>query len=208
MDTKRLNAGGWIAVISMILVFVELATVLVTKHWPVLPAFLLSLPINLAQLYLSVFLLRTWKILLTRAYGFSEADSILDTLTMLVIVLCMLGIINAAAKGLEPIDVVIGVLAVAFAVVTIVARLVFARILLRLPDDLSGLKQTFCFLVMAECICWFSIILIPLGLLLSVAISIVNAMIFFQTANRFDAARRFNCQQQLRETLNSEGANS
>ena len=171
METRDFSLAGWLSV-ALAVVLVPYVGVVAAEAWAeaagggsiglgVLAFFLLA-----AITAASVWLYLEFRRLLNRS-GFHGIDTLVPILIVLSIVMVFI----------PDSWLVIGLL---LALVSCAVSIVFGIRLLKFSEDPTGLVKPFAYLLVAVSICMATLVLSPLGLLLGIALYIVQAMIFFR----------------------------
>ncbi|MBM4141548.1 MAG: hypothetical protein FJ242_08750 [Nitrospira sp.] len=114
-------------------------------------------------------------------FKFHDVDTYISVLIWGNVVLSILNLLSLVRSELEA--SLIGFLMGAFILLQII-YIVFAIRILRLPDNLFGLLKPFSYTSIASGICLASIILIPVGFIVSAAADVILGIIFFRAAKQ------------------------
>ena len=171
METRDFSLAGWLSV-ALAVVLVPYVGVVAAEAWAEadgggsIGLGILTFTLLAAITAASVWLYLEFRRLLNRS-GFHGIDTLVPILIVLSIV--MVFIPNSW--------LVIGLL---LALVSCAVSIVFGIRLLKFSEDPTGLVKPFAYLLVAVSICMATLVLYPLGLLLGIALYIVQAMIFFR----------------------------
>jgi hypothetical protein len=175
MNQKEMRTAGWACVVSAVIT---------------LPVFILQLLasateaeterviLSIITLLLFVYIFHSLRRLLNEVYDFHLVDSYITFLIWFNV-----GGTIISAVVTQP-DATIAILALIALLALGIVMIAFAIKLMKLEDQLAGLLKPFCYLCIAQGVCLASIVLSPLGLLVSMAADIVLALIFFRTADK------------------------
>lgn len=126
-----------------------------------------------------IYLYVTLRHLFETRHGFRDLHKLLAALIYLSAFLAVctaLGVISAN------IQLLVGLLSVLALVAYGILSILFGVRLLRLNADLSGMRKPYAYTCIAVGVCYASVLLLPVGLLISVANDIMLALIFFGEA--------------------------
>jgi hypothetical protein len=129
--------------------------------------------------FIYVFLMTTLKRLLNTRYAFSRTDGVI---TLLVVVNVVSAAAECSALLAPTLERATGLFGAVVVVVIGVLQAVFGARLLRLPDDLRGLRTPCGYLNIATGLLLATVVLVPLGVLVSGISDVMLGTIFFQAA--------------------------
>jgi hypothetical protein len=134
--------------------------------------------LDFISLGLFIYIFYSLKRILNEMFGFHLADAY-------IVVMIWVNVVGTVilAIATQP-DTSLSILTLIFLMVLGFITIAFAIALMKLEDQLGGLLKPFCYLCIFQGVCIASIILIPLGLLVSIASDVLLALIFFRTADR------------------------
>ena len=190
MEKSTYTLAGWLAIAAAVLALPLLflgvmVDVLTRKGGEMLPVFLLLFAcLNVAQVGMQVYAFARFRHLLNERFGFHAVDTLIITIIVLSITLVSVSIVSrtALALGLVPVDSVplflgmVVVLGVPLALLSIV----FAIKLLGLQDDLHGLLRPYAYTSIAAGICFATLILAPIGMLVAAVSTAILGTIFLR----------------------------
>ncbi|MDH5768172.1 MAG: hypothetical protein OEZ31_04345 [Nitrospirota bacterium] len=172
---EQLNFAGWLSFVSAFVTFIvfimTIKDVTETKSIKVLLTFI-SLG---AFIYMFMYLRRLFNI----RFKFHDVDKYISVLIWGNVFLSVLNLLSLGYSELEA--SLMGFLVGAFILLQII-YIIFAIRILRLPDNLFGLLRPFSYTSIAGGICLASIILIPIGFIVSSVSDIILGIIFFRAA--------------------------
>ena len=190
MSERRYVVPGWMAIGAAVLtppliVVGIILDVVVRKNPPA--AVVLLVPyvlIALSQLFLAVYAFGSFKTLLNRRHGFHEVDGLIIAIIVgaCIITLTIVGgratvVLLGLGTGVSLVFVA-GIIAVGIALALL--SIVFAIRLLHLESDLGGLLKPYAYATIAAAVCFATIILSPLGMLIDAATNVMLGMIFLR----------------------------
>jgi hypothetical protein len=133
--------------------------------------------LDFISLGLFIYIFYSLKRLLNEMFNFHLVD------TYIMVMICGTVVFSIANQ----LDTPSPILATIFLIALGIVMIAFAIALMKLEDQLGGLLKPLCYLYIFQGVCMASIILIPLGLLVSIAADVLLALIFFRTADRISA---------------------
>lgn len=190
MEKNTYTQAGWLAigaaVLSLPVMFLSfMVDVLTRKGAEMLPVFLLLLAsVTVIQAAMQVYAFARLRHLLNERFGFHAVDTLIIAIIVMTIALVSVAITArvAYASGLLSaalVPVALGAivfLGVPFAVLGIV----FAVKLLSLQDDLHGLLKPYAYTSIAASICFATIILAPVGMIVAAVSTAILGAIFLR----------------------------
>lgn len=178
---EQFNLAGWLSItnaavtIPIVIMSVFLAAVGGTGGK------VIQATLTLISLGLFVYIFSSLRKLLNYRFQFHDVDTYISVLIWVNVVLSILSILSLSSSEIEKAVSVLSVVAlIPFGIVFIV----FAIRILRLSDNLFGLLKPFSYTSIASGLCFATIVLIPLGLIASVAADIILGIIFFRATER------------------------
>jgi hypothetical protein len=180
MTGARLETAGWLGMASAVLTIpLVLAEATAQADEPRLVRDLLGL----FTTGISVYLYLTLRELLQVRFAFHEADTAIGFLVGMSIALFALNLLAHVATR-PPSETLLGLVFTAAAAAAGGGLIIFALRLLRLRDRLYGYLRPYAFANIALGVCLASVILVPLGIVVSVVADTLMALIFFAAARR------------------------
>ena len=190
MEKSTYTLAGWFAigaaVLSLPLLFLGIMVdVLTRKGDEMLPVFLLLFAgVNVAQMTMQIYAFSRLRHLLNERFGFHAVDTLIIVIIAMSIALVSVSIASRVglAAGLFPealVPIFLGII-VLFAVPLAVLSIVFALKLLSLQDDLHGLLRPYAYTSIAAGICFATIVLAPLGMLVAAVSTAILGGIFLR----------------------------
>ena len=137
--------------------------------------------LTLLSAILTIFLLRTLRQLLNTRFKFHAVDEYVSVLIWGNIVTAVFTLLSLELSGIEEMA---GMFTVFTFIFFGVVSIVFTTRLLRLNDSLFGLLKPFCYTTMGMGICFTTVILIPLGIVIGAASDIILGTIFFRASEQ------------------------
>ena len=172
-----MKTAGWVCIASAVTTF-PILIISFSLSGESHPA---SSILSFISLGLFIYIFHSLRRLLNEVFDFHLVDT-----HIMVMIWINVGVTVISAIVAQP-DASFAILALIALVAFGIVMIAFAIALMKLEDQLAGLLKPFCYLSIAQGVCTASIILIPLGLLTSVAADVLLALIFFRTADRVSA---------------------
>lgn len=133
--------------------------------------------LTLISLGLFVYIFLSLRKFLNSRLRFHDVDTNITVLIWVNVVISILSILSLSSSQLET---AFGLLTFFAIIPWGIIYIVFAIRLLRLSDDLFGLLRPFSYTSIASGLCFTTVILIPLGLILGAVADVILGMIFFK----------------------------
>lgn len=178
-EKSTYTLAGWLAigaaVLALPLIFLGIMVDVATRRGSeMVPAFLLLFAcVNVAHLTMLVYAFARLRHLLNERFGFHAVDTLIVAIIVINIAIVSVSIVSRIGllAGLLPealAPVALGVM-VLLAVPLAILGIVFAVKLLGLQDDLHGLLKPYAYTSIAASICFATVILAPLGMVVAAA---------------------------------------
>ena len=135
--------------------------------------------LSLVSYGIGIYLYATLRHLIETRYGSRELSKLLQAFIYLSVILA---VCTAFGVLSEKIQLLVGLLSLLALVAFGILSILFGFRLLRQNFELSGMRKPYAYTGIAVGICYASILLLPIGLLISVANDIIAALIFFGAA--------------------------
>ena len=179
LSTKRLKMAGYLAMISALLTLPWFLFMLniADRNDPVIKAAEVSMLV--AGLALLVYLLLTFLHLLHRRYAFHHADKTISLLIQASIIQTAASLLGLAIPELAA---AIRLFVLIMVVIVGILHMMFGIWLLQLPASLGGMHRPYCYLNIVTGFALASIMLLPLGVLMSCIVDVMLGTIFLQAA--------------------------
>ena len=187
VTARQLNTAGWVAVSNAILMVpVLVLTVVLGMQEPEagFAARLAGALLSCVASALCVYIMITLRDLLGERYNFHEVDGIISMLVYVNVAFSALELLSSVSSAATD---VVGVISLFVIVFVGIVCIVFGIKLLRLGDDLYGMRQPFSYLSIATGFCFATVFLMPAGLLTSSIADVVLAIIFFRAVDAPEA---------------------
>lgn len=119
------------------------------------------------------------------SFRFFATDRLINLMIKANIVICAIGIMSLYIKAVQE---SISVFVIFIIAVQGVLQAAFGVKLLKLPDDLNGMLRPYCYINIATGITLASVVLLPVGILLSAISDLMLGTILLQTAKNRDSS--------------------
>jgi hypothetical protein len=170
--------AGWLAIAQAVLVLPQIALAvfveILSESFPVANIFLVMMKIT--GVAVGIYVLYMFKRLLNERYNFHKTDIPIILLIGVNVFFFIIGIIGMIPSW----EIAVGIATLVFLVPFSILEIVFAALLLKLDDDLFGLKQPFAYVTIAGGICGITVVLIPFYMLASLIALVIQGMIFLR----------------------------
>ena len=190
MDKNTYTLAGWLAIGAAVLalplmflgIMVDVAT---RKGSELVPVFLLLFAcVNVVHVTMLVYAFARLRHLLNERFGFHVVDTLIVGIIVINIAIVSVSIVSriGLVGGLLPealVPVALGVI-VFLAVPLAILGIVFAVKLLSLQDDLHGLLRPYAYTSIAASICFATIVLAPLGMIVAAVSTAILGAIFLR----------------------------
>ena len=143
--------------------------------------------IQISGTFLFVAIVLFLKKFINDIFNFTAVNRNLD---MMIIADIVTGVLTVIALCVPSVKDSAGYAALTLLVMLGIVQVQFGYKLLKLPDDLGGLLKPFCFVNMATGILLASILLIPLGILVSAVSDLMLGTIFLNTCKLFRTSEK------------------
>ena len=190
MEKSNYTLAGWLAIGAAVLALPILflgvmVDVLTRKGAEMVPVFLLLLAcVNLAQLAMHVYAFLRLRHLLNERFGFHAVDTLIIAIVAMTIAIVSVSLLSRVAlvaglltEALVPFSLAMIVL---LAVPLAILGIVYAVKLLGLQDDLHGLLKPYAYTSIGASVCFATIILAPLGMLVAAVSTVFLGMILLR----------------------------
>lgn len=190
MDDRRYVVPGWMAIAAAVLtppliVVGIVLDVIWRKNSGAAVALLVPyVVIALAQAFMALYAFGSFKTFLNRRYGFHEVDGLIIAIIIGACMLTLVAVGGRAANVLFGLDLpatlafIAGI--ITFGILLALVSIVFAIKLLHLESDLGGFLKPYAFATIAAGVCFATVILAPLGLLIDAATNVMLGLIFLR----------------------------
>lgn len=182
---KNMKLAGWLAVSSVILTIPALALSIFsgfmagTSGSTSVVLTVAEMAVSGVNLLITVAVLLCFKNLLNSYLNITSVDFTIKLLVAANVVLVSLSI---AAMPFAPLDFIVGVASLVLLVPYGIIHTVFGVKVLRVDDELYGLRTPFAILTIITGICFATVVLLLIGVVTSMIWGVLMAIIFFRAA--------------------------
>jgi hypothetical protein len=174
----NLKLAGWLSITNAILTIPIFAMSLFLVSQSGSTAKLLAMILAGVSFILFIFIFLSLKGLLNTRFGFHDTDILINMLIWVNAVSFALPFLELF-PALEKLAAVVPLVVI---VLSGIVLILFAVKLLRLSDTLHGMLKPFAYTSLATGVCFATIVLIPIGLLVSIIADIILGIIFLRVA--------------------------
>jgi hypothetical protein len=182
----RFRTAGWLSILGIFVTCVDVVITIISLSNPILkPLYLVRIPLIILRVSFEVYVLVQLKRLLNERHDIHEANVIITGMIVLDIVWGVDVITIFPFVGLPPLEllgILHNVVAVLLFVTLGILGIVLGVYLLGVREDPSGLFRIYAILCIVESSCIVTVILLPIGLLLSMVEAVILAILFFRAA--------------------------
>ena len=175
MTSRTLKVAGWLAMASASLTLPLLYLSFKLEGRIDLKAADIQTIIQVFGTFLFVAIILYFKKLLNSHFKFHNADRNIE---LMIAANVVTGVLSIVALYLTPLQESIGSIVIAILVIQGIVQAQFGYKLLKLPNELGGMLKPFCYANMATGILLVTIILIPLGIVVSTISDLMLGTIF------------------------------
>lgn len=182
---KNMKLAGWLAVSSVILTIPALALSIFsgfmagTSGSTSVVLTVAEMAVSGVNLLITVAVLLCFKNLLNSYLNITSVDFTIKLLVAANVVLVSLSI---AAMPFAPLDFIVGVASLVLLIPYGIIHTVFGVKVLRVDDELYGLRTPFAILTIITGICFATVVLLLIGVVTSMIWGVLMAIIFFRAA--------------------------
>lgn len=178
MQEENMKTAGWVCIVSAVTTF----PILIMQYLAVSgESYSAQAILSFISLGLFIYIFHSLRRLLNEEFDFHLVDTHITFLIWVNVGVTVISTVVTTPDAVFAIFVLIALVALG------IVMIAFAITLMKLQDQLAGLLKPFCYLSIAQGVCTASIILIPLGLLASIAADVLLALVFFRAADRVSA---------------------
>jgi hypothetical protein len=180
--TKRqLTLAGWLSMTSAIFVIPSIAMSWFLDEMGGAGAKLSQTILTLVSLGLFLYIIISLRKLLNYRFQFHKVDIYISLLIWENVILSAFSLLALGSQGFESLMNILSM--VSFIIFGILA-IMFGTRLLQFPGNLYGLLKPFCYTTIASGICYITVFLAPVGIVVGAVSDVVLATIFFRAAEQ------------------------
>ena len=177
---EQLHLAGWLSITNAIFAIPCIAMSWFLETIGGTGAKLSQAILTLVSLGLFVYVISSLRKLLNSGFQFHDIDTYISLLIWGNVALTMLSVLSLGSRRLE---IAMNILTMIAFVYFGILSLMFATRLLRLPGGLYGLLKPFCYITIISGICFITVILSPVGIVVGAVGDVILGIIFFKQPN-------------------------
>jgi hypothetical protein len=178
---EQLNLAGWLSITNAIFAIPSIAMSWFLDSIGGAGAKLSQAILTLVSLGLFLYVIIFLKKLLNYRFQFHEVDIYISLLIWGNVILAVFSLLSLGSRGFEWLMDILSI--VSFIIFGILA-IMFATRLLRLSNNLYGLLKAFCYITIASGICFITVFLAPVGIIVGAVADVILGVIFFRAAEQ------------------------
>ena len=178
---EQLHLAGWLSITNAIFAIPCIAMSWFLETIGGAGAKLSQAILTLVSLGLFVYVISSLRKLLNSRFQFHDIDTYISLLIWGNVALTMLSVLSLGSRRLE---MAINILTILAFVYFGILSIMFATRLLRLPGGLYGLLKPFCYITVISGICFITVILSPVGIVVGAVGDVILGIIFFRAAEQ------------------------
>lgn len=182
MITKgQLTLAGWLSITNAIFAIPSIAMSWFLDTVGGAGARLSQAILTLVSLGLFLYIIIFLRKLLNYRFQFHHADIYISLLIWGNMILAAFSLLALGSQGLEWF---MNILSIVSFIIFGILSIIFATRLLRFPGNLYGLLKPFCYTTIASGICFITIFLAPVGVIVGAVSDVILGIIFFRAAEQ------------------------
>jgi hypothetical protein len=178
---EQLTLAGWLSITNAIFAIPSIAMSWLLDTIGGAGAKLSQAILTLASLGLFLYVIISLRKLLNYRFQFHEVDLYISLLIWGNVILAAFSLLALGSLGFEWFMTILSI--VSFLIFGILS-IMFATRLLRLPVNLYGLLKAFCYTTIASGICFITVFLAPVGIIVGAVADVILGIIFFRAAEQ------------------------
>ncbi len=175
----QLNLAAWLSIVNAVISLPFLAMSMYLGNMGGIGPWLLQAGLSLIGLGLFIYVLLSLRRLLNSRFQFHDADIYITLLIWVEVVLVLL---NLLSLGSDKLEFGLHLLSTVVLIPLGILIIMFGTRVLRLPQDLFGLKKPFAIAQIVTGIFFITVILFILGIIASAVGDVILGIIFFRAA--------------------------
>jgi len=181
MTKGQLTLAGWLSMTSAIFSIPSIAMSWFLEEMGGEGAKLSQAILTLVSLGLFLYVIISLKKLLNYRFKFHQVDIYISLLIWGNVILSALSLLALVSQGFESLMNILSI--VSFIFIGILA-IMFGTRLLQFPGNLFGLLKPFCYTTIASGICFITVFLASVGIIVGAVSDVILATIFFRAAEQ------------------------
>ncbi|MBN2091825.1 hypothetical protein JW964_19575 [candidate division KSB1 bacterium] len=184
MESRQYACAGWLSIANAVLLIPTIGFAIffdyIARSFPMVNLFQILLSILFCVL--GVYILLLFRKLLNERYQFYQADNMILTLIWINIIFTVSGFFKYLFPGVANAKLITDILGIALFYLMGIINIIFGIRILKLKDNLFGLRNPFAYTTIGSGVGIVSLVLMPFGLLAAVAAYIIQGIIFLRAA--------------------------
>jgi hypothetical protein len=181
MTKGQLTLAGWLSITNAIFAIPSIAMSWFLDTIGGAGAKLSQAILTLVSLGLFLYIIISLRKLLNVRFQFHQADIYISLLIWGNVVLSAFSLLALEGQGFESFMNILSI--VSFVIFGILA-IMFSTRLLHFPGNLYGLLKPFCYITIASGICFITVLLAPVGVIVGAVADVILGIIFFRAAEQ------------------------
>jgi len=181
MTKGQLTLAGWLSMTSAIFAVPSIAMSWFLDEMGGAGAKLSQAILTLVSLGLFLYVIMSLRKLLNYRFKFHHTDIYISLLIWGNLILSALSLLALASQGFESL---MNILSMVSLIIFGILALMFGTRLLQFPGNFYGLLKPFCYTTIASGICFVTIFLAPVGIVVGAVSDVILATIFFRAAEQ------------------------
>ena len=178
---EKLNLAGWLSITNALFAIPSIAMSWFLDSMDGIGPIISQAILTMVSLGLFLYIISSLRKLLNIRFEFHDVDIYISMLIWGNVALAALSILSLGSKELEWVNKYLSIAAfIFFGILSIL----FARRLLRLPGNLYGLLKPYCYITIGSGICFITVFLAPLGIIVGAVTDVILGVIFFRAAEQ------------------------
>jgi hypothetical protein len=178
---EQLNLAGWLSITNALFAIPSIAMSWFLDSMDGIGPVISQAILTIVSLGLFLYIISYLRKLLNIRFQFHGVDIYISLLIWGNVALAALSLLSLGSKGLEW---VMNVLSVAASIFFGILSIIFATRLLRLPANLYGLLKPFSYAQIVCGICFITVFLFPVGVIVGSVADVILGVIFFRAAEQ------------------------
>jgi hypothetical protein len=181
MTKGQLNLAGWLSITSALFTIPSIVMSWFLESMEGTGARLSRTILTAVGLGLFLYVISSLKKLLNSRFRFRDVDIYISLLIWGNVILCIVSLLSLGSRRIEFVLSYLSMIAfIAFGILSIM----FATRLLRLSDNLYGLLKPFSYTQIVSGICFITVFLSPVGIVVGAVADVILGVIFFRAADQ------------------------
>jgi hypothetical protein len=177
----QLTLAGWLSITNAIFAIPSIAMSWFLETKSGAGAKLSQAILTLVSLGLFLYVIISLRKLLNYRFQFHQADIYISLLIWGNVILTALSLL---VLGNQEFERFMNVLSIVSLIILGILAIMFATRLQRFPGDLYGLLKPFCYTTIASGICFITVLLAPVGVIVGAVSDVILGIIFFRAAEQ------------------------